>query len=276
MKTITLSAFCILLITSLQAQYYYKDILLPKQTADQLQRYKSNKIRSVKATSAETGREAAEGVQIDQSFNNNYSEVVTISKSSQMEGTTLITNFNADGLIGKTVDTTDGASSTTTYAYDASKRLSALVNSSASTGQSTEKEEHLWRYTPAGQPLSMLKIRNGSDTTWFNFVLDEKGNVIEEKSTRKGKELLPYYYYYDDQNRLTDIVHYNPIAKRLLPDYIFEYDATGKMRSMLVVPPGGSDYQRWMYSYDDRGLKIKETVYNKNRQAMGMVEYRYE
>ena len=276
MKTILLSAFSILMFTSLHAQYYYKDILLPKQTADQLQRYKTNRIRAVKATSAETGRETAEGLQVDQSFNNNYSEVVTISRSPQMEGTTLITYYNSDGLIGKTVDTTDGASSTTIYIYDASKRLTALVNSSASTGQDTEKEEHLWSYTSSGQPLSMLKIRNGTDTAYFTFVIDDKGNVVEEKSTRKGKEQLPYYYYYDDQNRLTDIVHYNPIAKRLLPDYIFEYDQTGKLRSMLVVPPGGIDYQRWMYNYDDRGLKTKETVYNRSRQPMGIVEYRYE
>src|SRR5687768_11837428 len=260
MKTTILFACTILLFTSVHSQYYYKDVLLPKQTADQLQRYKTNRIRAVKATSAETGRETVEGLQVDQSFNNNYSEVVTISKSPQMEGTTLITYYNGDGLIGKTVDTTDGASSTTTYTYDASKKLTALVNSSASTGQATEKEEHLWSYNQSGQPVSMLKIRNGVDTTYISFVIDDKGNVVEEKSTRKGKELLPYYYYYDDQNRLTDIVHYNPIAKRLLPDYIFEYDATGKLRSMLVVPPGGNDYQRWMYNYDDRGLKTKETV----------------
>ncbi len=276
MKTIILSLFSILFFASAQAQYYYKDILLPTQTADQLQRYKTNRIRAVKATSAETGREPADGMQVDQSFNNNYSEVVTISKSPQMEGTTLVTYYNSDGLIGKTVDTTDGASSTTLYTYDASKRLTALVNNSASTGQATEKEEHLWSYTTAGQPLSMLKIRNGTDTTYISFVIDDKGNVTEEKSTRKGKEQLPYYYYYDDQNRLTDIVHYNPIAKRLLPDYIFEYDQAGKLRSMLVVPPGGTDYQRWMYNYDERGLKTRETVYNKNRQAMGIVEYRYE
>ena len=276
MRTITLLASFILIISSVQGQYYFKDLLLPKQTADQLQRYKSNKIRSVKATSAETGREQPDGLQVDQTFNNNYSEVITISRSSQMEGTTLITYYNADGLVSKTIDTTDGASSTTTYSYDASKKLKVLENISASAGQATEKEEHLWSYNASGQPESMLKVRNGSDTTYISFVLDEKGNVVEEKSTRKGKEQLPYYYYYDDQNRLTDIVHYNPIAKRLLPDYIFEYDATGKIRSMLVVPPGGSDYQRWMYTYDNRGLKTKETVYNKNRQAMGMVEYRYE
>ena len=122
----------------------------------------------------------------------------------------------------------------------------------------------------------MLKIRNDLDTTFFTFVLDEKGNVIEEKSTRKGRDQLPYFYYYDAQDRLTDIVHYNPIAKRLLPDYIFEYDASGKMRSMLVVQAGGADYQRWMYTYDDRGLKTKEIAYNKSRHAIGTVEYRYE
>ena len=276
MKAITFLAFLIFVFASAEGQYYYKDLLLPKQTAEQLQRYKSNKIRAVKATSAETGREQSEGLQVDQTFNNNYTEVMTISRSSQMEGTTLITYYNADGLVSKTIDTTDGASSTTTYTYDASKKLKALVNISASSGQATEKEEHLWNYHSSGLPETMLKIRNGSDTTYITFVLDEKGNVAEEKSVRKGKEQLPYYYYYDDQNRLTDIVHYNPIARRLLPDYIFEYDASGKMRSMLVVPPGGSDYQRWMYTYDERGLKTKETVFNKNRQAMGMVEYRYE
>ena len=86
----------------------------------------------------------------------------------------------------------------------------------------------------------MLKIMNGTDTTYVRFIPDEKGNIGEEHATRNGEALPIVYYYYDDNNRLTDIVRYNMKAQRLLPDNIFEYREDGKMTSLLAVQEGGS------------------------------------
>jgi hypothetical protein len=122
----------------------------------------------------------------------------------------------------------------------------------------------------------MLKIKNGTDTTIVNFKLDEKGNVAEERSVHAGREQPTIYYYYDDKNRLTDVVRYNNRAKRLLPDYMFEYDADGRISMMLVTTEGGADYQKWYYRYNDKGLKQKDECYAKNKMLIGKVEYEYQ
>ena len=51
----------------------------------------------------------------------------------------------------------------------------------------------------------------------------KKGNVIEELPYIKKISGEKTYYYYDGKNRLTDIVRFNTKARRLLPDYMFEY-----------------------------------------------------
>lgn len=71
------------------------------------------------------------------------------------------------------------------------------------------------------------------------------------------------------------MVAYNEKAKRLLPIYIFEYNAAGEISTMMVVPEGSDNYQKWYYQYDQRGLKIKETCFNKRKQVLGRVEYEY-
>ncbi len=45
---------------------------------------------------------------------------------------------------------------------------------------------------------------------------------------------------------------------------------------MLTVPEGSDDYQKWNYTYNDDGLKIKETGYNKRKQLLGTIEYSYK
>src|SRR5258708_1362030 len=97
--------------------------------------------------------------------------------------------------------------------------------------------------------VQMIKIKNRVDTTYVTFVPDDKGNVGEERSVHRGNPEPTVYYYYDDNNRLTDVVRYNPVAKRLLPDYIFEYDAQNRLATMLVTTGGGTDYQKWNYTY---------------------------
>jgi len=93
---------------------------------------------------------------------------------------------------------------------------------------------------------------------------------------RNGIALPSYYYYYDEKNRLTDVVSYNVRAKRLLPLYIFEYNDDNQLASMLVVPEGSDDYQKWIYEYNERNQKVKETCINKRKQIVGRVEYQYK
>ena len=258
-----------------QSQFYYKDQLVPRQSMQQLQQFRAAKVKAVKLTSYESNGAITEDFAGEQSVNNNYTVITTFTKSKISDSSELTTFYNSGGQLVKTIDSTDGYKSTTEYTYDGNSRLVNIMNFSYSPGQATEQEQHVWTYTTKNTPEKMLKIKNKADTTHVTFVADEKGNVIEEHSTRKGQQLPTYYYYYDDQNRLTDIVRYNPRAKRLLPDYMFEYDEEGRITSVIIVPETGSDYEKWFYSYYENGLKGQEACYNKRQELQGRIEYQY-
>jgi hypothetical protein len=270
-----ITTFLLLFSLAAEAQFYYKDQIVPRQSMQQLQQFKATKVKAVKLTSFEADGAVTEDFRGEQSVNNNYTVVTTITKSKVSDSSELTTFYNAAGQLTKTIDTTDGYKSATEYRYGGNNRLVSITNFSASTGQETEEEQHLWTYSSKGVPEKMWKIKNRNDTTYVTFISDDKGNVIEEHSVRKAKPLPTYYYYYDDQNRLTDIVRYNQRAKRLLPDYMFEYDEEGRIASVIIVPEEGSDYEKWFYSYYENGLKGQEACYNKKQELQGRIEYQY-
>ena len=267
--------FFLLFAIAAQAQFYYKDQIVPRQSMQQLQQFKTAKVKAVKLTSFEADGAVTDDFTGEQAVNNNFTVVTTFTKSKVSDSSELTTFYNAAGQIIKTIDTTDGFKSTTEYKYDANNRLVTIMNFSTSPGQVTEEEQHLWTYSSNGTPEKMFKIKNRTDTTHVTFIADEKGNVSEEHSVRKGQSLPTYYYYYDDKNRLTDIVRYNQRAKRLLPDYVFEYDEENRIASVIIVPESGSDYEKWFYSYYENGLKGQEACYNKKQELQGRIEYQY-
>ncbi|MBC7849878.1 MAG: hypothetical protein H7Y31_09080 [Chitinophagaceae bacterium] len=265
-------AFVSLLVS---AQHYYKDILVIKAANQKHKLYHQHKVNSITFASFDGEGQPIEGFTSGQNFNKDFTEVVTRS-SNTLSGASVSTSwFNSSDQLIKTQDTAEGVKTITTYAYNASNQIVRINNTTTSAGDFSIREVHEWTYNDQGKPLKMLKIKNGKDSTFVEFVMDEKGNLAEEKSTLKGRALPAVYYYYDDSNNLTDIVRYNSVAKRLLPDYVFEYDENNRLGSMLVVPEEGSDYQKWYYSYDEDGLKILDACYSKSKVLIGRVEYRY-
>ena len=267
--------FLLFLNITTNAQFYYKDQVLPRQSVQQLQQLKSAKVKAVKLTSFESDGAVTQDFTGEQTINRNYTVITTVTKSRVSDSSELTTFYNAAGQLIKTIDTTDGFKSVTEYRYDGSNRLTSITNSSISPGLVAEEEQHVWMYAANGTPEKMWKIKNKTDTTHVTFVTDEKANVVEEHSTRNGRAIPTYYYYYDDKNRLTDIVRYNERAKRLLPDYVFEYDEEDRISSVIIVPESGSDYEKWFYSYYENGLKGQEACYNKRQELQGRTEYEY-
>ena len=278
MKLLTGCFFLILFSQTTLAQFYYKDIVVTRQTRDRWKLYKTNKVRSVKLSSFESDGQPSEGFEGDQEISGDFSLVTTHTRSNRSADSRLMAWYSPDGLPNKTEDTSDTYRSVSEYQYDPAGRLLSITNTSTETDNKVQAvEQHLWSYNGKGGPSGMMKIRNGSDTTFVRFVPDEKGNIAEEHAIRNRTELPTVYYYYDADNRLTDIVRYNPGAQKLLPDYIFEYDVAGKIASMLMVPEQGSnEYQKWVYEYNGKDLKVKESCFNKRRELMGMVEYAYK
>ena len=261
-----------------EAQFYYKDLLVNQQTTNRWKLYRENRVKGVTLNSTEADGKPTEGFLGEQGVSADYSRITTHTKTSGTSDSWIITDYSPQGRILKNTDTSDTYENVTEYRYDAQGRISVISDTSLETDNHfREVEVHSWSYSPVypDKPLSMLKIRDGSDTTYVRFVLGDKGNVTEEHARRKGEDLPVIYYYYDSSNRLTDIVRYSIRAKRLLPMDMFEYE-DGNLSSSLIVPEeGNSFYQKWYYVYDDKGLKAKDFCYNKEKELLGSIEYQY-
>jgi YD repeat-containing protein len=282
------SMFFIALSLSTTAQYYYKDLVVTEQTKGRWKQYRDNKVKSVRLSSSENDGSPTEGFAVDQDVSGDYSLISTHTRSKGSTESWMMAYYSSEGRPDRMIDTSDTYRSVSEYQYDGAGRLTLITNTSIETDNHIQAEEkHVWQYGTDGKPSAMFKIRNGSDTTFVRFVKDDKGNIGEEHATRNRAELPVVYYYFDDHNRLTDIVRYNLKAQRLLPDYVFEYvgdsggaghngDGGGKLASMLIVPEEGvNEYQKWIYQYDEKGLKIKESCFNKRKDLVGAVSYEY-
>jgi YD repeat-containing protein len=274
MKIITGSLLLIVLTQTCFAQYYYKDLVTTRQNEARWRVYKDNRVKSVRLSSFERDGSPADGFVGDQEVSGDH--LTTHTKTAGNAESWIIAAYTPQGLTGKIIDTSDTYRSVSDYQYDANGRLQSILNTSIETDNHLrDVEQHIWAYDASGKPSTLLKVKNSGDTTFVRFVLDEKGNVTEERAVRNKTDLPVIYYYYDADNRLTDIVRYSLKAKRLLPDNIFEYSEDGKLGSMLVVPDGSNDYLKWLYEYNDKGLKIKESCFGRQKQLLGRIEYQY-
>jgi hypothetical protein len=262
-----LHAFC---------QYYYKDIITVQQITKTYQTYKSNKVKKVILNSFEGNIPITEGFICEQSVNTAKNEVVTYTKTADMGESFFTAYYQSQGLMLKTIDSTDEAVSISVYEYDASSRLKTIhYTTHAADNSSRLTETHYWEYNSNGIPQKMIRVKNNTDSTVATLTADIKGNIIEEDIVGKTAKHQTIYYYYDDKNRLTDVVQFNEKAKRLLPDYMFEYEENGELSTMTIVPQGSSEYQKYYYKYDEKGLKLIEFCYNKRNELLGKVQYDY-
>jgi YD repeat-containing protein len=277
MKFFIGSVILILLTGVADAQFYYKDIIATRQNIAKWQAYKTARVRSVRLISLEADGQPTEGFQVDMTITPDFSAMTTHSKTSGSIETWTFDTYSPQGLLTSVTDTSETYQSVSTYQYDDQGRLLFITNTSTETDNHVKAvETHKWQYAnEKDQPTGMLKIMNGTDTTYVRFLSDEKGNIGEEHSSRNGEALPIVYYYYDDSNQLTDIVRYNMKAQRLLPDNIFEYRGDGKLTSLLAVQEGASSYQKWIYAYNEKGLRTKESCYSKLRELLGQIEYQY-
>jgi YD repeat-containing protein len=274
LERLSLIFVLLLVVFTVNAQYYYKDILLSRQNQENWKAFHDKKVREVSIQSIDANNEQTPDFICVQKVTSDFSSISTFTKSTNVAASTLTAYYDQSGRMVKTVDTSDTFKSTTEYTYNENGQVSTMLNNSVQTdNQIVTTEKHIWVYDGA-VPKKMIKIKGNTDSTWVSFVKDDKGNIVEEKPVRGGQSQPSVYYYYDNDGRLTDIVRYNQKAGRLLPDYVFEYNS-GRLSSMLFVPNGSTDYQRWIYVYDANGLKTNETCYDKKRQVVVRIHYSY-
>ncbi len=256
-------------------QYYYNDIVAAQLSQKQYLVLKNNHVRNVTALSYESDNELSEDFKLDQQISAD-AKTIKIFSSYPSSGNTVTINNYSDNKLIKTVDSTTNVVNTINYSYDTEGKIISIVTVTEDTFMKSHSEEmHQWFYNKI-QPSYMLRIRDKTDTTLVAFSYDDQGNVAQEDWKKKGKVIETYYYYYNNANQLTDIVRFNIRAKKMLPDFLFEYDNINNLSQLTEIPAGSNDYMVWKYAYTDEGLKKTEYLFNKQKQVVGRIEYKYQ
>jgi len=257
------------------SQYYYKDIVAAADITRLMKTYTANNIQKI----------SAKGITPEGSPSSEFSEVgevngttLKVTTNNNKAISTLKFNFNDRGQLINSVDSAINIKSLSTYTYDANGKIISISNAATdadSSGDFSQTEVHQYIYKD-GKLDRMWRIINKKDSLEVRFGTDEHGNVIEERNFRRGVLADPIYYYYDDRNRLTDIVRFNYKANRLLPDFLFEYDDNDRVIQKITTTSGNNlGYLTWRYLFDEKGLKTKEALFNKDKQLQGRIDYSY-
>lgn len=274
MKNFLLSAIIIFTVSKADAQYYYSDIIGTKQSNVQYKLLRAFQYKRVNATSYE-GDQPSKDFLLEQVITDDGRKIITHSASIGNMESYFISNYQ-NNKISKTVDSGNNAINTVVYDYDnTGKVISTSATSKDFDGTFTNDERHLWSYNDKGLPEKMLRIKNQNDTIFVNFVYEDD-NIAEERWTKNNRVIETYYYYYNPKKQLTDIVRYNRKAKSMLPDYTFDYDAKGRISQMTQTQSGSANYLVWKYTYNENGMKDKEVVFNKQKEMLGRIEYKYQ
>ncbi|MEO8416120.1 MAG: hypothetical protein ABI472_20835 [Ginsengibacter sp.] len=262
---------------SLSAQYYYKDIWNNQQLMKEFAVLKDNNLRIVKIKSFEDDGQPSDGFFCEKKINKNYTQSQMISKSNITGQSLLVSDYNPKGQPIKTTDDTPTITSITQYEYDSDGRLSGTRSVTKADDDSGEIiETHEYFYDEKGNPAKMLRKKNNFLVSTILFVVDSTGNVTEEEVEGNSNIDKKYYYYYDERNRLTDVVHYNERAKRLLPNYMYEYNSLNQPKQMISTEEGGNNYFIWKYTYNDKNLRETEKCFSKERRLLGTIAYQYQ
>ncbi len=241
----------------------------------QMKTYVDNKILKVTSTGyTPTGAASAD-----------YDETQQVDAAKrQLKITTIVSRtitrihytFDENGKLHSIIDVAQGLKSVSEYFYDIDGNITGIKNVITDSLQDfSQTEIHSWFYKN-NKPEKMWRTINNTDSLEVRFKTDEQGNIIEEQNFKKGKGTDPTFYYYDDKNRLTDIVRYNTKAKRLLPDYLFEYDEANRViQKITTMSTQNRGYLTWRYLFNEKGLKTKEALFNKEKQLQGRIDYSY-
>ncbi len=236
---------------------------------------KTNHIHHVSAKSFESDGEPTEDFKLEQEISPEAKNITIHSSYPSSGNSTTINNYKFNKLV-ETLDSSANILNISKYQYDSAGRISSITTTSEDTFMNSHSEElHQWFYKN-DLPSYMLRIKDKADTTVVEFMYDDAGNIGQENWRRKGVIAETYYYYYDAAKNLTDIVRYSQRAKQMLPDFLFQYDASAHMTQQIQIPPGSGDYMIWKYVYNPNGLKKSEFLFDKEKQLVGHIDYSYE
>ncbi len=264
--------FILTLITvQLSAQYYYNDIILQQANANNHALLVLNNANIVTAKSYNEYNEIVERFSYKKELRKKGVEVYT-STEIPTGGISITWEFYDGNLLKKVIDSTEKIKTTTLFSYTQNNMPTTIqITYDDAAMDIHATEQHLWIYHE-NTPTTMYRIKDISDTMVVRFKV-ENSKVMEEIWLRNGREAERYYYYYNEQNQISDIVRFNVLAQRLLPDFTYDYNASGYLTLMRQMVTGGTNYNAWVYEYNDKGLKQTEKLFSKENNLLGTIIY---
>lgn len=258
------------------AQYYYKDILKTKEINREITTLKEANLHLIQLKSFEDDDTPSDGFFCEKKLNADFSKSEMVSKSLLTEESLVATFYdNKNGII-KAVTSTPSVTNTVLYEYNSDGNLNKITMVTSSNLDSSKIEEtHEYFYSPDKKVEKMIRRKNGQIISTIAFQADENGNIIEEKVSGKSGD-INYLYYYDAKNRLTDVVHFNEKAQKLLPDFMFEYNTKNLVKQMISIETNASNYIVWKYAYNEFNLPEIQKGYSKEKRLLGTIEYEYK
>ena len=275
MKNALIALALIFPVTAL-CQHYYNDILDARITGERMKNLTQQKVKTITATGYD-----ARGAKTSD-FNewqdiNAEKKILKVTTRNGQQVRRQFYQFDSQFKLISITDSSGDIKSSTTYSYDnAGNIISIKTTTKDSLQDFNETVVHQYVYGTGGKPEKMWRIVNDNDSSEYRLSLEEHKNIADEQLYRRGVGIDPVYYYYDEKNRLTDIVRYNKKAKKLLPSLMFEYDEADRIiQKMTILSTNNPDYLIWRYLYNEKGLKTKEALFNKQKELTGRIEYAY-
>ncbi|MBS0027487.1 hypothetical protein ACTJJ0_19755 [Chitinophaga sp. 22321] len=274
-KTILLSLGMLAFAGRGFCQYYFQDIYNTQQTVATLALLKDNKVKTQMVQTLDANMEIDRDFRCERNLSPTYHQMRAQTQSSSTGYSAMTSSFSSKGQLTKTVDSSSASVTITLYRYTGDGLLQYISSTSVARESKMRFEEtRAYVYDAAGHLQRMIQKKgNVNDSAVVTFKTDTSGHVTEELEQRSGKRT---FYNYDKEGHLTDVYRYQPAKKRMLPDYIFEYNTQGKLVKMTTVNAQTSSYTIWQYEYQSNGLPLKETCYGKGKELMGMVKYSYD
>ena len=273
-------ALCLMLVLgtdSAQAQYYYQHMVNAALGNERFAALKEAGVRRIVAKSYSPENEQDTSFLLEQMVDANRNQLILQSRSDFSSPGYMVSQYDSKGRIAGIYDSSGSIVNKSTYLYNAAGLLTELSSTSSDTVQNFSiTEKFLITFNENRNPVEMLRVKNGLDTTWVRLIPSENGKPGEEQWWKNGRRIATYYYYYNPEGYITDVAQFNNVARRVLPLYTFEYNEYGEMTGKVIVPIGSDDYRIWRMEYNDDGLLTSERAFSKNNQLEGRIEYSYQ
>src|SRR5687767_13668966 len=140
MKTLLLP-FLLLLCSVSNGQYYYKDIIGTKGSSELIRTYKNNNVTRVIVNSYDATDTKNDNFFVEQQYEPIERILRTTTRSEATNESVLISYSDAEGRVTRTIDSSEGLTSTTTYEYDVSGRLLNVLSTTTDSAKTLNETE---------------------------------------------------------------------------------------------------------------------------------------